>query len=189
MSERDNGRAGNHSMYNDLTTSSEVVGARSDAAGGAREGQGMESYNELTRLLERLHRRHLDVVRIDLAAEGIEDVTPAQAMLLMDIGEAEISIRDLIERGYYLASTATYNIRKLAELGYVDQTRSPSDRRQVRLKLTDRGLDLVARVRAGHPQVANAEGEDSDAWRDRLAEAARTLRELERAWFDYVSFK
>ncbi|MEQ8965139.1 MAG: winged helix DNA-binding protein [Azospirillaceae bacterium] len=149
----------------------------------------MESYHELTRLLERLHRRHLDVVRIDLAAEGIEDVTPAQAMLLMDIGEAEISIRDLIERGYYLASTATYNIRKLAELGYVDQTRSPSDRRQVRLKLTDRGLDLVARVRAGHPQVANAEGEESDAWRERLAEAARTLRELERAWFDYVSFK
>jgi len=149
----------------------------------------MESYYELTRLLERMHRRHLDVVRIDLAAEGIEDVTPAQAMLLIDIGDAEISIRDLIERGYYLASTATYNIRKLAELGYVEQTRSPSDRRQVRLKLTDRGLDLVERVRSGHARVASAEGEEHDEWRERLAAAAQTLRDLERAWFDYVSFK
>lgn len=156
-------------------------------AASRQETPVMSPYYELTRLLERLHRRYLDVIRVDLGALGYDDVTSAQAMLLLDIGDQDISIRDLIDRGYYMASTATYNIRKLAELGYIEQTRSPSDRRQIRLRLTDKGKDLTGRL--VESQLA-AGGDDRDPrWAERLTEASATLRDLERVWFDYISFK
>lgn len=156
-----------------------------DAVNGKE--QAMSPYYELTRLLERLHRRYLDVVRVDLAALGFEEVTSAQAMLLLDIGDQDISIRDLIDRGYYMASTATYNIRKLAEMGYIEQNRSPSDRRQIRLRLTEKGRELTTKLQES--QMA-AGGDSSDPrWASRLTDAAGTLRDLERVWFDYISFK
>jgi DNA-binding MarR family transcriptional regulator len=154
---------------------------------GTGKEQAMSPYYELTRLLERLHRRYLDVIRVDLGQLGFDEVTSAQAMLLLDIGDQDISIRDLIDRGYYMASTATYNIRKLAEMGYIEQNRSPSDRRQIRLRLTDKGRELTTRLQES--QMAAA-GDDSDPrWAQRLTEASGTLRDLERVWFDYISFK
>ena len=81
-------------------------------------------YAELARLIERLHRRFLDVVRIELTRLGIEDISPVQAPMLMTISTEEISVRDLIERGYYLGSNASYNLKSLVEQGYVLRTQS-----------------------------------------------------------------
>lgn len=142
-----------------------------------------QSYKELLRLLGRLHCRHADVVRLKLAALGVDDITPVQAMLLIDIGESEISVRDLIERGCYLSTTATYNIRKLIEAGYLDQTRAPTDRRLIRLRLTERGRSLKEKIECPDGGAAPAEPEN---WRARLDEAIGVLRELERGWFDYL---
>ena len=37
---------------------------------------------DLPRLIERMHRRFLDVVRIELARQGMNDISPVQAMML-----------------------------------------------------------------------------------------------------------
>jgi len=58
-------------------------------------------YIELTLLIERLHRRFLDVLRTELNRLGIRDINGVQALILANIGDEEIVIRDLIERGYY----------------------------------------------------------------------------------------
>lgn len=144
------------------------------------------SYQEVLRLLGRLHRRHADVVRMELAALGVDDVTPVQAMMLVDIGDGEVSVRDLIERGCYLSTTATYNIRKLIETGYLDQTRAPTDRRLIRLRLTERGRSLKDKIE--HPGGAGgAATAGEEAWAARLEGAIAVLRELEHGWFDYLS--
>ena len=101
-------------------------------------------YAELARLIERLHRRFLDVVRIELTRLGIEDISPVQALMLMTISTEEISVRDLIERGYYLGSNASYNLKSLVEQGYVLRTQSQRDRRSARLKLSAQGGKLLA---------------------------------------------
>jgi hypothetical protein len=65
-----------------------------------------KEYLELTRLIERLHRRFLDLLRAELNRLGIRDINSVQALLIANIGKEEIAIRDLVERGYYQARTS-----------------------------------------------------------------------------------
>ena len=58
-----------------------------------------KQYLELTRLIERLHRRFIDVLKTELNRLGVRDVNGVQALLLTNIGEQKITIRDLVERG------------------------------------------------------------------------------------------
>ena len=56
-----------------------------------------KEYLELTRLIERLHRRFLDLLRAELNRLGIRDINSVQALLLANIGREEIAIRDLAQ--------------------------------------------------------------------------------------------
>jgi len=103
---------------------------------------------DLPRLIERMHRRYLDVVRIELSKKGFFDISPVQAVMLGTIGgqsgQEEISVRDLIERGYYLGSNASYNIKSLVDGDYVERTASLRDKRSARLKLTNKGRLILS---------------------------------------------
>ena len=63
---------------------------------------------DLPRLIERMHRRYLDVVRIELGPSWFHDISRFGDDAGHD-GNEEISVHDLIERGYYLGSNASYN--------------------------------------------------------------------------------
>lgn len=145
-----------------------------------------KEYLELTRLIERLHRRFLDVLRAELNRLNIKDINAVQALLLANIGEEEIVIRDLVERGYYQGSNVSYNIKKLAEMGYLEQERSPHDRRSVRIKLTDKAMDLVQAIRDLEDRNAAvlADGVNPDDFET----AGRILRQVERTWTDYIHY-
>ncbi len=146
-----------------------------------------KEYLELTRLIERLHRRFLDVLRAELNRMGIKDINGVQALLLANIGEEEIAIRDLVERGYYQGSNVSYNIKKLVEMGYLDQERSTHDRRSVRIKLTDKALEVVRYIRDLEDRHATALGEH-EVTGDDVETICRTLRRLERTWTDYIHY-
>jgi len=98
-----------------------------------------KEYIDLTLLIERLHRRFLDVLRTELKRIGIRDINGVQALILANIGDDEIIIRDLIERGYYQGSNVSYNIKKLTDYGYLDQERALHDKRSITVKLTEKG--------------------------------------------------
>lgn len=144
-----------------------------------------DAYVQLTRMIERLHRRHLDVLRFELDRLGIEGVSAAQALMLTKIKDQSVGVRDLVERGYYLGSNASYNIKQLVESGLVEQERAPHDRRSVRVRLSAKGKELCARIGAAEERHARAL---SDAGQDRAAldAAHQLLRRLEIAWGDYL---
>ena len=96
-----------------------------------------DEFRELTQLIERLHRRFLDVLRTELDRLDIHDINPVQCLLLSNIGREEINVRNLMDRGYYQGSNASYNIKKLVEVGYLEQKRSPRDRRSTLLKVSE----------------------------------------------------
>ena len=150
--------------------------------------QATTAYIQLTRMIERLHRRFLDVLRFELDRCGIDDINPAQALMLTKIEGREVAVRDIVERGYYLGSNASYNIRQLVQNGYVEQERSVHDRRSLRVRLTDKGIDLCAKISEFEKSHAKSLVEDPDVARD-LEKASRTLRKLESAWADYLSFQ
>lgn len=105
-----------------------------------------EAYADLIGLIERLHRRCLDVIKAEIDRHEIRDLNAAQAMILFNIGERELPMGELIERGYYLGSNVSYNIKKMVENGYVIQTRSPYDRRSFHVKSSERGLEICNRL-------------------------------------------
>jgi DNA-binding MarR family transcriptional regulator len=146
-----------------------------------------KEYLEVTSLIERMHRRYLDVIRTELNRMKIRDINSVQAMLLANIGQEEIVIRDLIERGYYQGSNVSYNIKKLAELGYLEQERTAHDKRSVSITLTEKAMQVVKAIRDLEGRLATElSGQDMDA--ENLAKVSITLRRLERTWADYIHY-
>src|SRR5437867_8582385 len=105
-------------------------------------------YLEALMLVERLHRRLLDVIKDEFDRRSRADVNAVQALLIYNIGEKELTAGELRTRGYYLGSNVSYNLKKLVDMGFIDHQRSRIDRRSVRVKLTDKGR-AVAEVVAG----------------------------------------
>ncbi len=101
-----------------------------------------EHYLESLKLVERLHRRLLDVIKDEFDRRGPLDVNSVQALLLYNFGDKELTAGELRTRGYYLARTSSYNVKKLVEMGYLHHARSRVDRRSVRISLTEKGQQV-----------------------------------------------
>jgi len=146
-----------------------------------------KEYIDLTLLIERLHRRFLDVLRTELKRIGIRDINGVQALILANIGDDEIIIRDLIERGYYQGSNVSYNIKKLTDYGYLDQERALHDKRSITVKLTEKGKQVVVGVR----ELEENNGmkfQESIGDTDTMTNAIEMLRKLERTWDEYIRY-
>jgi len=101
-----------------------------------------QSYQDIIHRVERLHRRFLDVLSIELVKFGIEDINNVQALIAYNIGPDTLTVGELTARGYYLGSNVSYNLKKLVEAEYIVNERSAHDKRSVRVKLSDKGTAL-----------------------------------------------
>ncbi len=142
------------------------------------------TYGEITRLVERLHRRYLDVIRYELSKLGIDDINAVQALLLMNVQDTEVSIRELVDRGYYIGSNVTYNVRHLVDTGYLMQNRSERDRRSVRIHATEKGKEMCRGLREMEMRHASS----IDIGPEDIDSARNYLRGLERVWSDSIQF-
>jgi len=137
-------------------------------------------YLETVQLMERLHRQFLELVQTELTASKTDDVNSVQSLILHAIGRDELLVGDLIQRGYYLGTNVSYNVRKLVEGGYLAQERSPHDRRALKLRQTAKGRRLCERLdRVFDDHVRELEG---DAMFDELARASNILESLSSFW-------
>lgn len=146
-------------------------------------------YLESLTLVERLHRRLLDVIKDEFERRGRDDVNSVQALLLYNIGDAELSASELRTRGYYLGSNVSYNVKKLVELGYLHHARSRIDRRSVRISLTEKGTevhDIVKGVYDKHVRTVEQIGGIAASDFERMNNA---LLRLERFWTDQIRYK
>jgi DNA-binding MarR family transcriptional regulator len=78
----------------------------------------------------------------------------AQARLLStveDRGEARIS--DLAELDHCSQPTMTTQVRRLEDAGLVTRTVDPGDARAVLIRITDKGVDVLAQARVGRAAV------------------------------------
>ena len=91
----------------------------------------------------------LDVIKDEFDRKGGAELNSVQALLLYNIGESELTAGELKTRGYYLGSNVSYNLKKLVDMGYIHYKRSDTDRRSVRVSLTQKGLearDIVSKL-------------------------------------------
>ncbi|MGE4350824.1 MAG: MarR family winged helix-turn-helix transcriptional regulator [Bdellovibrionales bacterium] len=144
-------------------------------------------YYEAILLIERLHRHFLEVVKVDLDNRGVQDINNVQALILYNLGEDEITVGELTARGYYLGSNVSYNVKKMFEAGYLVQERSPHDRRSVRVKLSEKGLELHKRLSAYFEKqvtmLAEAHLPDTE-----ISTMIESLRKFERFWTSIINY-
>lgn len=139
------------------------------------------AYLDTIRLIERLHRQFLEVVKGELDRRGILDINNVQGLILYNIGQEDLTVGELTNRGYYLGSNVSYNVRKMVENGYLAQERSPHDRRSIRVQLSEKGLTLWKQLDEMFDrhltQIAPNFATEQD-----LESATNALRRLERFW-------
>jgi DNA-binding MarR family transcriptional regulator len=146
-------------------------------------------YLEALTLIERLHRRLLDVIKDDFERTGEPEVNPVQALLLFNIGDSELTAGELKTRGHYQGSNVSYNLKKLVESGYVNHERSSSDKRSVRVRLTQRGQDIRNRVDALYNRQLHAVEEVVGLSVEEFERLNKALTRLERFWTDQILYR
>lgn len=146
-------------------------------------------YLEALTLIERLHRRLLDVIKDEFDRRGRGDINSVQALLLFNIGDSELTAGELRTRGYYLGSNVSYNLKKLVEMGFLDHQRSRVDRRSVRIKLTQKGVeirDVVEQLYQKHVRTVQQVG---GITADEFSVLNKSLHRLERFWTDQILYR
>jgi DNA-binding MarR family transcriptional regulator len=138
-------------------------------------------YLEVISLVERLHRQFLEVVKLELEGLAIHDINNVQAMMLFNIGDAEMTVGELTLRGCYLGSNVSYNVKKMVENGYLAHQRSLHDRRSIHVRLTEKGIKLRDSLTVMHKRHAEMLSQTA-LGADDLQAAGVTLRRLERFW-------
>ena len=146
-------------------------------------------YLEALTLVERLHRRLLDVIKDEFDRRGRADINAVQALLLFNIGDKELTAGELRSRGYYLGSNVSYNLKKLVEMGYLHHARSRVDRRSVRISLTEKGSEvhkIIEELYQKHVRTIEQVGGIASG---ELQVLNKALQRLERFWTDQILYR
>jgi len=154
-----------------------------------RSGDVRPLYLEALTLVERLHRRLLDVIKDEFDRRGRSDVNSVQALLLYNIGDKELTAGELRTRGYYLGSNVSYNVKKLVEMGYLHHQRSRVDRRSVRISLTPAGREVHDIVKTLYDKHVRTVEQIGGISQDEFKKVNLALIRLERFWTDHIRYR
>lgn len=152
------------------------------------QAQTRTLFLECLALIERLHRRLLDVLKDHLDHENIADLNPVQALLVHNIGGNEMTAGELKTRGYYQGSNVSYNLKRLVETGYLDHQRADHDRRAVRISLTEKGHRIRELIDGMYQEQLDELVGDGLLAAEDMTTLRRNLRNLERFWSDRLRY-
>lgn len=153
-------------------------------------GEGLKSqYLEAVSRVERLHRRLLDLIKDEFDRMGWDDINPVQALMMFNIGSAELTAGELRSRGYYLGSNVSYNLKKLVEAGYIFQERSRADRRSVRIKLSPKGEEVAEVIDELYDRHLKSIDKVGGLGHAEFGSLNTSLARLERFWVDQILYK
>jgi len=147
------------------------------------------AYLEALSLVERLHRRLLDVIKDEFERRGNQELNSTQALLIFNIGDREMTASELRTRGYYLGSNVSYNVKKLVELGYLHYVKSRIDRRTVRISLTEKGRDVQEAIAMLYDKHAQTVEQIGGVSAQEFSLLNNSLSRLERFWTDQIRYQ
>ncbi|PCH82372.1 MAG: MarR family transcriptional regulator [Hyphomicrobiales bacterium] len=169
-----------------MITAKRADNVHADEEGGA---ELKPLYLEALTLVERLHRRLLDVIKDEFDRTGRSDVNSVQALLLYNIGDAELTAGELRSRGYYLGSNVSYNLKKLVDMGLIHHQRSRMDKRSVRVSLTEKGRDISNIVNELYDRHIRSIEQVGGIGADEFVYLNKSLHRLERFWTDQILYR
>ena len=168
----------------------DMIGVAVAPANEVQENKDIKPvYLEALTLVERLHRRLLDVIKDEFDRQGRNDINAVQALLLYNLGDSELTAGELRTRGYYLGSNVSYNLKKLVDMGYIHHQRSRTDRRSVRVSLTEQGRDVAQTVDALYERHTQSLQQIGQIDIESFETLNKALQRLERFWTDQILYR
>ncbi|PSJ56098.1 MarR family transcriptional regulator [Mesorhizobium soli] len=141
---------------------------------------------DLARLLDRSSRRFSGLISAELTRLGVDDIGPAQVMVLLAIGDTELSVGELLDRGNYVGSNISYYLKQLTEGDYIARVTSQRDKRSARIRLTEKGRQLCADLKEAAKAFERTFCVEQDL--QDLAVAFQALHRLELMWANAARF-
>ena len=138
-------------------------------------------YFESITLIERLHHLFLDVLKTELDRLRIFDINNVQSFILYNVGKNEMTVGEISNRGYYLGSNVSYNLKKLVENGYFIQEKAKHDKRASKIRLSEKGLKLYDKI----DKILTQHGSNlkyNGIVDQNLTDTLKLLRKLESYW-------
>src|SRR5690606_7116852 len=172
-----------------LMSSMHMRQEKSDIQDGQEANNIRALYMESLHMVEKLHRRLLDVVKDEFERRECSDINPTQALLIFNIGDAELTAGELRSRGYYLGSNVSYNLKKLVEMGFIHHQRSRVDRRSVRVSLTPKGQEVASVVAGLYNRHIGSIEQVGGISPDEFQQMNRALQRLDRFWSDTSAYR
>ena len=128
---------------------------------------------------ERVYKSFLDLIKFELDTIGATDINSIQAFILLNIDENSVTMSEVISRGYYVGSNASYNIKRMLANGYIEQVASAYDKRIAYLNLTNKGRTILEKlnnriskhnknININFKNIANSLSQIENHWRDIL---------------------
>ena len=145
-----------------------------------------DQYFQSVVMIEKLHRLFLDVIKLHLDRMNARDINNVQCLVLYNIGKEEVTVGELTNRGYYLGSNVSYNLRKMIANGYLVQEPSAHDKRSSHVKLSTKGIKLYGKLDdlfLSHSESLNDEGCDEAS----ITNLKNVLEILEQFWNGIIS--
>ncbi|MDR1476082.1 MAG: MarR family winged helix-turn-helix transcriptional regulator [Holosporales bacterium] len=141
---------------------------------------------ELSACGEKAFRVFLDILKQELDCLGIVDISSIQAFILMNVNDNVITMGEVLSRGYYVGSNASYNVKKMISNGYMKQNPSEYDKRASYLSLTDKGLELCQKLEnAVNQHMSRFEATISG--KQELERGLKFMKKIESYWQDILT--
>jgi DNA-binding MarR family transcriptional regulator len=138
-------------------------------------------YFETILFMQRLDFLFLRVMEHELKKLDIQDMTSIQCLILYNLGKGKLNITEIMNRGYYLGSNVSYNLKKMIQNNYLIQEPSPHDKRSTTVCLSEKGLKLYQKIGSilGDQALALEEGHICDQDLHTILEG---LQRVEQFW-------
>jgi len=92
-----------------------------------------------------------------------------------------MTVGEISNRGYYLGSNVSYNLKKLVENGYFIQEKAKHDKRASKIRLSEKGIKLYDKLdKLFNKQASNLK--HNGVVDQNLTDTLKLLRKLESYW-------
>jgi len=111
-------------------------------------GREVADWSEVAVAMDRGLRVFAELAKPVLAEHGAESLSMTNLMFLLSVGGGDARVNEVVRKGRYLGSNASYALKALQDGGYIGRRQDPEDRRNAIVSWTERGRALAGAVSA-----------------------------------------
>lgn len=111
-------------------------------------GQNGADWSEVAVVMDRGLRVFAEFAKPILSVHGAESLSMTNLIFLLSLGSGDARVNEVVRKGRYLGSNASYALKALQEGGYIDRRQDPDDRRNAIVSWSERGRALAETISA-----------------------------------------